>query len=98
MLIQCQESGSLLHHLHMHESPVSAEPIKIVHSSEELLVINKPAGIPVCMHLACKYRFLIDRNQMHPVAVYRYNTVEQLLIHEHGIENICCIYYSFFSP
>ena len=33
--------------LHMHETPVLAEPIKVVHEDEELVVVNKPASYNV---------------------------------------------------
>lgn len=38
----------LLHHdMHIHEPAVTSEPVQIVHSSDELVVVNKPAGLPV---------------------------------------------------
>jgi len=40
-------SGHIRHRFHMHERPVSAESIRVLHVSDELLVINKPAGVPV---------------------------------------------------
>ena len=33
--------------MHRHEPPVTKEPIGIVHEDDELIVINKPAGVPV---------------------------------------------------
>ncbi|KAG8630867.1 hypothetical protein KVT40_000007 [Elsinoe batatas] len=53
---QILKNGDLVSHTtHRHEPPVTAEPIAIVHESEDLLVINKPAGVPV--HPAGRYRF-----------------------------------------
>lgn len=37
----------LLHHdMHIHEPAVTSEPVQIIHSSNELVVVNKPAGLP----------------------------------------------------
>lgn len=36
------------HRTHKHEPPVPAKDIKIVHQDDELVVIDKPSGIPVC--------------------------------------------------
>ncbi|ELR12704.1 RNA pseudouridine synthase [Acanthamoeba castellanii str. Neff] len=37
----------LLHHdMHIHEPAVTSEPVQIIHSSDELVVVNKPAGLP----------------------------------------------------
>ncbi|KAK9728918.1 DRAP deaminase [Basidiobolus ranarum] len=37
----------LAHTLHRHEPPVTGENIKIIHEDEEILVVDKPASIPV---------------------------------------------------
>ncbi|CDH49293.1 pseudouridine synthase [Lichtheimia corymbifera JMRC:FSU:9682] len=42
------------HKIHRHEPIVTAEPIDIVHRDDDLIVINKPGGIPV--HPAGRYR------------------------------------------
>ncbi|KAF4551198.1 RNA pseudouridylate synthase-like protein [Elsinoe fawcettii] len=53
---QILKNGDLVSHTtHRHEPPVTAEPVAIVHESSDLLVINKPAGVPV--HPAGRYRF-----------------------------------------
>jgi tRNA pseudouridine32 synthase len=50
------KNGDLVSHtLHRHEPSVAAAPIAILHEDEELLVINKPAGIPV--HPAGRYNY-----------------------------------------
>jgi len=50
------KNGDVISHtLHRHEPPVTAEPIGIVHESEDLIVINKPAGVPV--HPAGRYNY-----------------------------------------
>ncbi|PSK42964.1 hypothetical protein B9Z65_6918 [Elsinoe australis] len=50
------QNGDLISHtMHRHEPPVTAEPIGIVHESNDMLVINKPAGVPV--HPAGRYRY-----------------------------------------
>lgn len=47
-------NGDIISHtMHRHEPPVTGEPIGIIHESEDLMVINKPAGVPV--HPAGRY-------------------------------------------
>ena len=49
-------NGDVISHtLHRHEPPVTAAPIKIVHEDNDLIVINKPAGVPV--HPAGRYNY-----------------------------------------
>ncbi|XP_070133860.1 pseudouridylate synthase RPUSD2 isoform X2 [Drosophila bipectinata] len=40
--------------VHRHEVPVTSQPIKIVHMDEDIVVVNKPASIPV--HPCGRYR------------------------------------------
>ncbi|KAF2396852.1 DRAP deaminase [Trichodelitschia bisporula] len=48
------KNGDVISHtLHRHEPPITASPIAIVHEDADLLVINKPASIPV--HPAGRY-------------------------------------------
>lgn len=48
-------NGDLVSHtLHRHEPPVTAEPIGIVHEDDDMIVINKPSGVPV--HPAGRYK------------------------------------------
>lgn len=50
------KNGDVISHtLHRHEPPVTARPIGIVHEDDDLIVINKPAGMPV--HPAGRYNF-----------------------------------------
>ena len=35
------------HTVHRHEPPVSAQPITIIHNDDHLVVLDKPASIPV---------------------------------------------------
>jgi tRNA pseudouridine32 synthase len=50
------KNGDIISHtLHRHEPPVSARPIGIVHEDDDMIVINKPAGIPV--HPAGRYNY-----------------------------------------
>lgn len=35
------------HRVHRHEPPVTDEPLRVMHEDEYLVVINKPASIPV---------------------------------------------------
>lgn len=49
-------NGDVISHtLHRHEPPVTAQPIGIVHEDDDMIVINKPAGIPV--HPAGRYNY-----------------------------------------
>lgn len=49
-------NGDVISHtLHRHEPPVTAQPIGIVHEDNDMIVINKPAGVPV--HPAGRYNF-----------------------------------------
>ncbi|KAJ3520049.1 hypothetical protein NM208_g13882 [Fusarium decemcellulare] len=49
-------NGDLISHtLHRHEPPVTEEPVGIIHEDEDMIVINKPAGVPV--HPAGRYNF-----------------------------------------
>jgi len=43
------------HTIHRHEPPVSAEPIGVIHEDDDIIVINKPSGIPV--HPAGRYNY-----------------------------------------
>lgn len=50
------KNGNLVSHtIHRHEPPVSAAPITILHEDDDMIVINKPSGIPV--HPAGRYNF-----------------------------------------
>jgi len=48
--------GNLItHKIHRHEPPVMATPINIIREDDDILVINKPSGVPV--HPTGRYRF-----------------------------------------
>ncbi|RQM05618.1 hypothetical protein DH86_00001655, partial [Scytalidium sp. 3C] len=50
------KNGDVISHtLHRHEPPVTALPIGIIHEDDDIIVINKPAGIPV--HPAGRYNY-----------------------------------------
>lgn len=50
------KNGDLISHTsHRHEPPVTAQPIQIIHEDEDLIVVNKPAGVPV--HPAGRYNY-----------------------------------------
>lgn len=49
-------NGDLISHtLHRHEPPVTEEAVQVIHEDEDMIVINKPAGVPV--HPAGRYNF-----------------------------------------
>lgn len=49
------KNGDLIcHRIHRHEPPVSSRPIKIVHQDDDIVVIDKPSGVPV--HPTGRYR------------------------------------------
>ena len=50
------KNGDLISHtLHRHEPPVTGEAIGIIHEDDDMMVINKPAGVPV--HPTGRYNF-----------------------------------------
>jgi tRNA pseudouridine synthase 9 len=50
------QNGDLVSHTtHRHEPPVSAEPIGVIYEDEDMVVINKPSGVPV--HPAGRYNY-----------------------------------------
>ncbi|TQB69206.1 RNA pseudouridylate synthase domain containing protein 2 [Monascus purpureus] len=49
-------NGQVISHtLHRHEPPVTGLPIGVIHEDDDLLVIDKPAGVPV--HSAGRYHY-----------------------------------------
>jgi len=38
------------HQMHVHESPVARDLPQIIATTDDLVVINKPAGMPVSIH------------------------------------------------
>ncbi|POR39255.1 Pseudouridine synthase [Tolypocladium paradoxum] len=49
-------NGDLVSHtLHRHEPPVTADPVGVIHEDDDMIVINKPSGVPV--HPAGRYKF-----------------------------------------
>ncbi|WQF89081.1 Putative IQ motif, EF-hand binding, pseudouridine synthase, RsuA/RluA, pseudouridine synthase, RluA [Colletotrichum destructivum] len=50
------KNGDLVNHtIHRHEPPVTAEPIRVIHEDDEMIVVNKPSGVPV--HPAGRYKY-----------------------------------------
>lgn len=50
------KNGEIISHtLHRHEPPVTGLPIGVIHEDDDLLVIDKPAGVPV--HSAGRYHY-----------------------------------------
>ncbi|KAI9179772.1 DRAP deaminase [Blastocladiella emersonii ATCC 22665] len=49
-----QNSDMITHQIHRHEPPVAADPVTIIASGRDVVVINKPASIPV--HPTGRYR------------------------------------------
>eukprot|EP01135_Chromosphaera_perkinsii_P011095 Nk52_evm4s2340 gene=Nk52_evmTU4s2340 len=47
-------NSAVSHVIHRHEPPVSAEPIALIHVDEDVVVVNKPASVPV--HPTGRYR------------------------------------------
>ena len=50
-----QNGERVSHTLHRHEPPVTADPIHVIYEDDAMLVINKPAGVPV--HPAGRYQY-----------------------------------------
>ncbi|KAK3937412.1 mitochondrial tRNA pseudouridine(32) synthase [Diplogelasinospora grovesii] len=50
------QNGDLVSHTtHRHEPPITAEPIRVIHEDNDMIVINKPSGVPV--HPAGRYNY-----------------------------------------
>ncbi|WEW61246.1 DRAP deaminase [Emydomyces testavorans] len=50
------KNGDMISHtLHRHEPPVTSLPIGVIHEDDEMIVIDKPAGVPV--HPAGRYNY-----------------------------------------
>lgn len=50
------KNGDVISHtLHRHEPPVTAQPIRVISETEDMIVIDKPAGVPV--HPAGRYNY-----------------------------------------
>lgn len=50
------KNGDVISHtLHRHEPPVTAQPIRVINETENMIVIDKPAGVPV--HPAGRYNY-----------------------------------------
>ncbi|RDL37513.1 Pseudouridine synthase [Venustampulla echinocandica] len=50
------KNGDVISHtLHRHEPPVTALPISVLHEDDDMIVINKPSGVPV--HPAGRYNY-----------------------------------------
>lgn len=50
------QNGDIISHTtHRHEPPVTALPISVLHEDDDMIVINKPSGIPV--HPAGRYNY-----------------------------------------
>ncbi|SCU91502.1 LAFA_0F04148g1_1 [Lachancea sp. 'fantastica'] len=69
----------IMHKIHRHEPPVTSRPVKIVFEDKDILVIDKPSGIPV--HPTGRYRFntvtKILQRQM-GIAVHPCNRLDRL--------------------
>ncbi|KAJ9141694.1 Pseudouridine synthase [Pleurostoma richardsiae] len=50
-----RNGDTISHTLHRHEPPVTTDPIGIIHEDDEMIVINKPSGVPV--HPAGRYHY-----------------------------------------
>ena len=49
-------NGDVISHtLHRHEPPVTAQPIRVISEDHDMIVIDKPAGVPV--HPAGRYKY-----------------------------------------
>ena len=42
-----KDNELVTHRVHRHEPPVTAAPLNIIHQDEDLVVLDKPASIPV---------------------------------------------------
>lgn len=45
----------ICHRVHRHEPPVTAQPLKIIHCDDKLVVLDKPSSIPVSKHASLAF-------------------------------------------
>lgn len=50
-----RDNQVICHKIHRHEPPISGEPLEILFRSDQMLVVNKPASMPV--HPSGRYKF-----------------------------------------
>jgi tRNA pseudouridine synthase 9 len=66
------KNGDVISHtLHRHEPPVSAQAIGVVHEDDDIIVIDKPAGVPV--HPAGRYNYNSIVEIMRAERAYAFN-------------------------
>ncbi|KAH6655625.1 RluA family pseudouridine synthase [Truncatella angustata] len=76
------KNGDLVSHkIHRHEPPVTADDVLVIHEDEKMIVINKPAGIPV--HPAGRYNFnsvveMMKENRGREWTAYPCNRLDRL--------------------
>jgi len=93
------------HRVHRHEPPVIGDKINIIHKDDNLVVINKPPSIPVCI-LTCVMNYYVKVCmivQVHPCGRYRHNTVWFIMAKEYGLTNLhsmltSCIIITMVTP
>ncbi|GME74646.1 unnamed protein product [Ambrosiozyma monospora] len=70
----------MCHRVHRHEPPVSSRPIKVVHQDDDLVIIDKPSGIPA--HPTGRYRHnsvtLLLERQLGGIKVHPCNRLDRL--------------------
>lgn len=50
-----QNGDCITHTLHRHEPPITPDPIAVLHEDNDMIVLNKPSGVPV--HPSGRYNF-----------------------------------------
>ena len=50
-----RDNQVICHKIHRHEPPISGEPLEVLFRSDQMLVVNKPASMPV--HPSGRYKF-----------------------------------------
>lgn len=73
------------HLIHRHEAPVVETLIKVVHEDEDMIVIDKPASIPVSQSLSSY------SSQVHPSGRYNHNSLVGILKAERGLDHLSVI-------
>lgn len=75
------KNGDLIsHRTHKHEQPVSSEPIRIIHEDDDLLIIDKPSGVPA--HPTGRFKFntvvSILKYEQHAAEAHPCNRLDRL--------------------
>ena len=59
-----QHNDLLVHRVHRHEPPVTAQPLTVIHQDSDIVAINKPPSIPVSSMSPIHFHFYLEGDTM----------------------------------